>query len=649
MLGSGFAARPAGRSPKNRQICDDSRYKGKSTMQLLAELKRRNVIRMAGLYLVGAWLLTQVAGTVLPMFGAPDWLPRSIVIVLALGLIPTLVFSWVFELTPDGLKRDAEVPPEQSIAPQTARRMDRMIIAVLLLALTYFGFDKLVLSPRRDAALVVSTTQAVTATNAAAAPKVDSHSIAVLPFVNMSGDAANEYFSDGISEEILNVLARTADLQVAARTSSFSFKGKNEEVPDIARKLQVRMVLEGSVRKQDDRVRITAQLIDAQKGYHVWSQTYDRKLADIFAIQDEIAKAIGDELQVQIVGAQEQGKSSAGTRNLVAYDLYLRAIALWQTRREDALWQAVDLLGQAIQADPEFAQARAGQALVYAVIGDYSARIPFAESLARARDAAEQALVLDASMAEPYAALGKVANSGLRRASADTLLRRAIALRPSFASAYQWRGTLLMSRGDLAGGLASLERASVLDPRSLIVAENHSWILMTLGRYADAKARCGKALEVDPAYAACMEDIGIAELLLGNFDAGGAMFDREAALLNPSASTQGRELAAALGGRADRRALASRYAALEAESWLKQGSGNTLTDYDIAVVLMLLGDHGLVLDYLERLAGEDNGLADWAAQVPVMDPIRCDARFVAVVQKLKMIDAHAARVCGQKH
>jgi TolB-like protein len=169
-------------------------------------------------------------------------------------------------------------------------------------------------------ALVAATTQAVTAADSAAGDR----SIAVLPFVNMSGDTANDYFSDGISEEILNVLARTADLQVAARTSSFSFKGKNAEVPEIARQLQVRMVLEGSVRKQDDRVRITAQLIDAKKGFHVWSQTYDRKLSDIFAIQDEIAKAIGDELEVQIGGKGEAGKSSAGTRDLKAFDLYLR-------------------------------------------------------------------------------------------------------------------------------------------------------------------------------------------------------------------------------------------------------------------------------------------------------------------------------------
>src|SRR5438128_10394859 len=250
-------------------------------MSIFSELKRRNVIRMAGLYLVGAWLLVQVAGTVLPMFGAPDWLPRSVVILLALGFVPALIFSWVFELTPEGLKRDADVAPEESVAPQTARRMNRTIIAVLLLALGYFAFDKFVLTPKRDAALVAAESTST----------VDEHSLAVLPFVNMSGDIANEYFSDGISEEILNVLARTPELHVAARTSSFSFKGKTQEIPEIARELNVRMVLEGSVRKQEDRVRITAQLIDAKRGFHVWSQPYVRKLQGILTIHAEIYKS----------------------------------------------------------------------------------------------------------------------------------------------------------------------------------------------------------------------------------------------------------------------------------------------------------------------------------------------------------------------
>ena len=616
-------------------------------MSFVAELKRRNVIRMAGLYLVGAWLITQVAGTVLPMFGAPDWLPRSVVILLAVGFIPALVFSWVFELTPDGIKRDAEVPLAQSIAPQTARRLDRLIIAVLLLALTYFGFDKLVLSPRREAALVAATTQEVTAKTSAAATAANSHSIAVLPFVNMSGDSANEYFSDGISEEILNVLARTAGLQVAARTSSFSFKGKNEEVPDIARKLQVRMVLEGSVRKQNDRVRITAQLIDAQKGYHVWSQTYDRKLADIFAIQDEIAKAIGDELQVQIAGTSAAGKSASGTHNLEAYDLYLRGTALWQTRRESELWQAVDLFDQATKRDQRFAQGYGGLAVTYAVIADYSGRVSVAETLERATDSAERALALDSSLPEAYAALGIVAGKNLRRVTADALLARAIELRPSFATAYQWRGTVLMTSGDLPQGLASIERASALDPRSLVVAENHAFALRTLGRDPEARTLCLQALEIDPAYVGCMEDVAIVALQSGDLEGARSMLER-LAVGEKIIGTQSRDLIDALSGRGDKRALARAYAALPFDSYLDPSSGNMIIGYDLPSVLMLLGEPQLALDYLVRLAGEVGGTADWAVMLPAMDPIRCDPRFVTVVERLKTKDPYAAKVCGKK-
>ena len=619
-------------------------------MTLLAELRRRNVIRMAGLYLVGAWLIAQVAGTVLPMFGAPPWLPRSVVILLAIGFVPALVFAWVFEMTPDGIKRDADVSPEQSIAPQTARRMDRMIIAVLLLALVFFGFDRFVLAPRRDAALVATTTQTVEAkATAQAKPAVGRNSIAVLPFVNMSGDAANEYFSDGISEEILNVLAGTPELQVAARTSSFAFKGKTMEVPAIARELKVRMVLEGSVRKQGDKVRITAQLIDAQSGFHVWSQTYDRKLEDIFAIQDEIAKAIGDELKVKIAGAAKLGQSAGGTRNVAAYDLYLRGMALWHRRREKELWEALALFQKAVVIDPEFAQAYAGQALVYAVIGDYSARISYAEALANGKDFAEMALALDPTLPEPYAALGSNAANERRRTTAVALLARAIALRPSFATAYQWRGNTLLSDGDLAGGLASLERATSLDPRSLVVAENHAWMLLAAGRNEEAKARCLRALEFAPTYGGCLSDTSLAYLLTGDYDAARPMLERLAASLNPSASGQAQELIAALTGHADRHALALWLAALPHYSNTDPSSRNALNAYHIPAVLMLLGEGGLALDYLDRIAGDLGSDAEWAIMLPVMDPIRCEPRFIAIVKRLKTTDPHAAKVCAGKH
>lgn len=613
---------------------------------LLAELKRRNVLRMAGLYLVGAWLITQVAGTLLPMFDAPGWVARNVVILLAIGFVPAMLFGWAFELTPHGLKRDAEVPPENSIAPQTARRLDRMLLLVSALALGYFAFDKFILAPRREVALVAQTTATISAKHRSATPKVDPRSIAVLPFVNMSGDPANEYFSDGISEEILNVLAGTPELQVAARTSSFSFKGKNAEVPAIARALGVRMVLEGSVRKQGEQVRITAQLIDAQSGFHRWSQTYDRKLEDIFAIQDEIARSIGDEMKVQIAANAHPGKAAGGKRNPAVYDLYLRGMALWHTRRGEALWEAVGLFERAVEMDPTYAQGYAGLSLAYGILGDYSIRLPYAETLARARNSAERALALDPSLPEPYAALGLVASKELRRDTSDALLRRSILLRPSFATAHQWRGSLLMSGGDPEGGLAALERASKLDPRSLVVSQNHTFVLRTLGRDADAKTRCLRTLAFAPRYGPCLEDVALAEMRLGNLDAARVILERQAAVDNPSAAGQGRELVAALKG-GNRRALAVRYAALPYNSKFDPASGNSLEGYDMPSVLMLLGENALALEYVEHLAGQLGGTADWAIMLPALNPIRCEPRFKAVVARLKTTDPHAARVCGK--
>ncbi len=617
-----------------------------------AELRRRNVIRMAGLYLVGAWLVTQVAETLLPAFDVPIWVLRAIIIVLALGFIPALMFSWVFEMTPDGLKRDDEVPKSQSIAPQTARRMDRMIMAVLVLALGFFAFDRLVLAPQRHAALVATTTKSLEAkatTTANATPAVDRNSIAVLPFVNMSGEAANEYFSDGISEEILNVLAGAPELKVAARTSSFSFKGKSLEVPEIARALKVRMVLEGSVRKQGDQVRITAQLIDADSGFHLWSETYDRKLEDIFAIQDEIANAIGAALKVSIVSAAAPiDAKSSSTERFAAYDLYLRGMTLWHTRKPAALWEAVALFNQAVAIDPGYAQGYAGLSLTYVILGDYSNRLPYGETLTRARDFAERALALDPSLPEAYATLASVALKELRRDTAAVLMDRVIALRPSFATAHQWKGNLLATRGDLERALASHERATELDPRALVVSENHAIALRMLGRDADARARCLRTLAFAPDYGPCLGDVAITELQLGEFAAAQSTLERLAAVDNPSAAGQGRELVAALQGKRDRRALAVRYAALPYNSRFDPGSGNAIEGYDMPSILILLGEPGLALDYVERMAPEIGASADWTVMFPQMDPIRCEPRFIAVVNKMKTTDPHFARVCQGK-
>ena len=301
------------------------------------ELKRRNVIRMAGLYLVGAWLLTQVASTVLPMFGAPDWLPRSVVILLAIGFVPALVFSWVFELTPQGLQRDEDVPPEQSIAPQTARRMDRMIIVVLVLALAYFCFDKFILTPQREAALVAATEKSMAPRSAAESKSaVSAKSVAVLAFANLSDDKGSEYFSDGISEELLTVLQKIPGLHVAARTSAFSFKGKNATAQEIGEKLGVAHLVEGSVRKAGDVVRIAARLTQANTGEEQWSENYTRNLKDVFAVQTELAQTIVEQLRGQLAGgaanpttkaeiqAEVRAAEKGGTKNVEAHEAYLQ-------------------------------------------------------------------------------------------------------------------------------------------------------------------------------------------------------------------------------------------------------------------------------------------------------------------------------------
>lgn len=325
-----------------------------------SELKRRNVVRMAGLYLVGAWLIVQVAGTILPMFGAPDWLPRTIVILLVIGFVPALIFSWVFELTPQGLKRDEDVPLEQSIAPQTGRRMDRMIIAVLLLALGYFAVDKFVLSPRRLSALSPNEHQA----------NVNPKSIAVLPFENLSSDKDNAYFAEGIQDEILTRLAKVGALKVISRTSTAHYASSPQNLPEIARQLGVANILEGSVQKAANAVHINVQLIRAATDEHLWAESYNRKLDDIFAMEGEVAGAIADQLKATLTGAEKQELNARPTNNTEAYEAYLRGL-VFEGGIEDfshSVLNSIKEFEKAVRLDPGFALAWAHLCRQHALI-----------------------------------------------------------------------------------------------------------------------------------------------------------------------------------------------------------------------------------------------------------------------------------------
>ncbi len=471
-------------------------------MSFFTELKRRNVVRVAGLYLVGAWLLVQVAETILPMFGAPEWLPRSIVILLAIGFIPALIFSWVFEMTPEGLKRDDDVKPGESIAPATARRMDRMIIVVLVLALGYFCFDKFILTPRRDAALVAATKESVAAQpTPQATPAINPKSIAVLPFENLSDDKGAAYFADGIQDEILTKLASIADLKVISRTSTAKYKSKPEDLKIVSQQLGVANLLEGSVQKAGDKVRVIVQLIEARSDSHLWAKTYDRDLKDVFAIQSEIAQEIADSLQAKLSPREANTLATAPTKDMAAYDLFLKG-EFEERRAENSLRpesfdQAAAWYRQAIARDPNFALAMAR------LVDNRTQRHWFVErmseaELAEVRHIAEQAIALAPNLAQAHVALGRFYYHGYRQyEEALARFERALQLQPNASTALEWSGYVHRRQGQWERCLDEMKRAFKQDPRNASLAANLALTYLPLRMWKEAERAARHALDID--------------------------------------------------------------------------------------------------------------------------------------------------------
>ena len=435
-------------------------------MSLLDELKRRNVIRMAGLYLVGAWLVTQVAATLLPVFEAPSWAMKAVVLVLAAGFLPALAFAWAFELTPAGLKRDSEVTPEESIAPQTARRLDRMMIGILAIALVYFAFDRFALAPRREAALIETTARTAKAeAGAQASAASNAKSIAVMAFDSRSSARDNEYFADGIAEEILNSLAKVRELKVAGRRSSCQFKGKGISLGEIGNALGVGNILEGSVRKQGNRLRITAQLSRVNDGVQLWSETFDGTDADVFALQESIARKVTDALKVALdAGSQSQRLVETGTANVEAYQLYLRASSTFDRRDGDHMADAVKQLQQAVLLDPGYARAYSRLAAIHAILPTYVGG-SVADSRSQVRINAQRASELDPQLAEPWAAMGLAApRSGQGLIESRQYFERAMRLDPDDITSNFWFGLALAGSGYTRAGVQRIEHALEIDP-----------------------------------------------------------------------------------------------------------------------------------------------------------------------------------------
>ena len=435
-------------------------------MSLFTELKRRNVIRMAGLYLIGAWLVVQVAETLLPAFDVSGWVLRATIILLAIGLVPALIFAWIFELTPQGLKRDEDVAPGESITPQTAQRMNRVIIALLVLALGYFAVDKFLLVPQR--AIAPAATASTSGDNAGdAMPDInDDKSIAVLPFTNMSGNADQDYFSDGMTEELLNVLAKVPQLKVVARTSVFEFKGKGGDVREIGRKLGVGHIVEGSVRRDGQEVRVTAQLIRVSDGIHVWSESYDRKLESVFALQDEIAGQISNQL-TQSLGVSTTLEARRPIEP-AAYDEYLKGRALIRERKD--LPGAVEHLKAAVAMAPDFAEGWSSLSLAFDVMYWYepSDKSTAIEWLAQSAESALRAQALAPDSASTLHMLGNVARERFDYAAAEELYLRGIAADTSNPDLREDYAELLYQVGRMQDSAEATRQVVELDPYFIV-------------------------------------------------------------------------------------------------------------------------------------------------------------------------------------
>ena len=458
-----------------------------------AELKRRNVYKVAVAYIIAGWALSQGIAQVFPVFDVPNWVIRLIVLFIIIGLPIALVLAWMFELTPQGIMRTEAA----DAMPQAARPKKHVWIYVVVIGATI--------------SIGLFFLGRYSADNKTASPSgISNKSVAVLPFDNLSRDPDNAYFTEGVEDEILTQLAKVADLKVISRTSTQHFKSAPENLPAIAKQLGVMNILEGSVQKVADQVRVNVQLLSAMTGAHLWADTYDRKLTDIFAVESDIAKSIAETLQAKLTGSAEQALASKPTENPQAHELYLRGRYFWNRRTGENLKKAADYFQQAIGKDPKYALAYSGLADCHVLLPVYpdlgsNPRDELPQALSEARKAVQ----LDDTLDEAHSSLARALASDLQLSAAVSEFTRAIELNPNYATAHQWFGECLQSQGRVEEGLAELKRAQELDPLSLIINSLLGFAFDTAGKSEDAIAQLRKTIEIDP-------NFWIAHLYFGN-------------------------------------------------------------------------------------------------------------------------------------
>src|SRR5881392_4062186 len=452
-----------------------------------AELKRRNVYKVAVAYAVVGWLIAQIATQIFPFLEIPNWVVRLIIVLIAIGFPIALVIAWAFEATPEGIKRTEVADTMPAVAGQKKHAWIYVVIVGAAISVALFFLGRYTAQSREGAR------------PPATAGSLPQKSIAVLPFDNLSRDPDNAFFAEGVQDEILTRLAKVADLKVIARTSTQKFKSAPENLPDIAKRLGVANILEGSVQKVNDQVRVNVQLINALTNAHLWAEIYDRKLTDIFAVESDIAKTIADTLQAKLTGSEKTAISKEPTANTEAYELYHKGRSLWEKRSGDNIPKAIAFYEQAIARDPNYALAYAGLASAY-ILAPFYVGADRLDASSKAKDAALKALQLDSNLAEAHAALGKVHFfSEIDLAGAMREYKRAIELNPNDATAHHWFGNdSLAALGRFEEAIAEGKRAIELDPLSTVINVDLGVTFYYAHRYDEAERQMRKTLEIDP-------------------------------------------------------------------------------------------------------------------------------------------------------
>src|SRR5437016_2145663 len=576
-----------------------------------AELKRRNVYKVAVAYAIVGWLLVQVATQVFPFLEIPNWVVRLVIALVAIGFPIALMIAWAFETTPEGIK-----PTEAADAmPDAARQKKHAWIYVVVSGAAFsIGLFFIGRYTARDTA-------------GAARAEFPAKSIAVLPFDNLSRDPDNAYFAEGVQDEILTRLAKVADLKVISRTSTQHFKSAPENLPQIAKQLGVTNILEGSVQKAADQVRVNVQLINAITDAHVWADTYDRKLTDIFAVESEIAKNIAETLQARLSGSEKTSIAKTPTVNPEAYELYLKGRFFWNKRTGTDLRKAIDYFNQAIAKDPNYALAYVGLADSYLLLSSYAAVSP-AESLPPARSALKKALELDDSLAEAHASFGLLTTLELDLHRALDELKRAVELKPNYATAHHWLALAHLTLAQFDSAISEAKRAIELDPLSLVINADTSWIYFSARRYDEAEAQVRKTLEIGPQFFLAHYYLGEVLQFKAHLSEAIAEFQKAFELNNDPYSLAMLGQAYARNGQRD-----------EAQKILarlnEEAKSHYVAPYALALVQIGLDDKDRAIEELDHAYREQETNYLFGIKVdPMLDDLRGDPRFEALVRRV---------------